>query len=163
MKHKKGFLNTEISYHQEQIKLISTTVLQCVSKIRHMPRRGNETIQTGSIYGPFLGSGVSRFSINSEISGDNDYLLNNGEIPKFWKSESIQNIPVPLEMNFITKPLVEGMNYTPFDLIMPFVFWDAEYEKSGKVAGRPAHIFSFSIPPHGLLRKSLIGKNLLLL
>ena len=115
-------------------------------QIRHLPRRGNETIQTGSIYGPFLGSGVSRFSINSEISGDNDYLLKNGKIPKFWKSESIQNIPVPLEMNFITKPLVEGMNYTPFDLIMPFVFWDAEYEKSGKVAGRPAHIFSFQSP-----------------
>lgn len=115
-------------------------------QIRHMPRRGIETIQTGSIYGPFLGSGVSRFSINSEIAEDNDYLLKNGKIPKFWKSESIQNIPVPLEMNFITKPLVEGMNYTPFDLIMPFVFWDAEYEKSGKVAGRPAHIFSFQSP-----------------
>ena len=115
-------------------------------QIRHMPRRGNEAIQTGSIYGPFLGSGVSRFSINSEVSGDNDYLLKNGKIPKFWKSESIQNIPVPLEMNFITKPLVEGMNYTPFDLIMPFIFWDAEYEKSGKVAGRPAHIFSFQSP-----------------
>ena len=117
-------------------------------QLRHMPRRGNEIIQTGSIYGPLLGSGISRFSINSEILGDSDkdYLLKNGKTPKFWKSESIQNVPVPLVTDFITKPIVEGMNYTPFDLIMPFIFWDAKYEKSGKVAGRPAHIFSFQSP-----------------
>ena len=111
-------------------------------QIRHMPRRGNEAIQTGSIYGPFLGSGVSRFSINSEISGDSDYLLKNGKIPKFWKSESIQNIPVPLEMNFITKPLVEGMNYTPFDLIMPFVFFGMQSMKSQVRLQVDLHTFS---------------------
>jgi hypothetical protein len=29
---------------------------------------------------------------------------------------------------------------------MPFVFWDGKYKSSGKVAGRPAHIFSFICP-----------------
>ena len=38
------------------------------------------------------------------------------------------------------------MNQTPFDLLMPFVFWEGKYEKSGKVAGRPAHVFHFPYP-----------------
>ena len=117
-------------------------------QLRHMPRRGKEIIQIGSIYGPFLGSGISRFSIRCEISRDNveDYLLKNGKSPELWKSGKAQDIAVSMTRCFITKPLVEGLNYTPFDLIMPFIFWDAKYEKSGKVAGRHAHVFSFQSP-----------------
>ena len=39
-----------------------------------------------------------------------------------------------------------GMNQSPFDLLMPFVFWEGTYEKSGRVAGRPAHVYGFSFP-----------------
>ena len=40
-------------------------------------------------------------------------------------------------------PLIDGMNQTAFDLLMPFVFWDGKYVSSGKVAGRPAPSFLF--------------------
>ena len=38
-------------------------------------------------------------------------------------------------------PWKEGVNHTPFDLLMPFLNWPSEYEKSGRVCGRPAHLY----------------------
>ena len=43
-----------------------------------------------------------------------------------------------------------------FDLLMPFVNWPFEYEKSGDVCGRPAHLFSFSAPNE----QSFFGTNI---
>ena len=66
----------------------------------------------------------------------------NGREPKFWIKDSNDSKVRPISLLDSLKPLVEGMNQTAFDLLMPFVFWDGEYEASGKVAGRPAHLFS---------------------
>ena len=46
----------------------------------------------------------------------------------------------------ILQPIISGINQTFFDLLMPFVFWDGEYLHSGKVAGRPSHLFNFRSP-----------------
>jgi hypothetical protein len=118
-------------------------------QLRHMPRRGNETVKTGILYGPFLGCGVSRLSVvrDSQKNNFSNFLLKNGEDPKFWNVTSNELQPILISPEESLAPLVQGMNQTAFDLLMPFVFWDGEYKNSGKVAGRPAHIFSFTCPP----------------
>ena len=116
--------------------------------LRHMPRRGEEIFREGAMYGPYLGSGEFRlhFHKTSPNSDSQFFLFNNGNQPKFWHKEN-RNVQVrSISLIDSLKPLVEGMNQTAFDLLMPFVFWDGEYENSGKVAGRPAHIFSFQCP-----------------
>ncbi len=118
-------------------------------QLRHMPRRGNETVKTGILYGPFLGCGVSRLSVvrDSQKNNFSNFLLKNGEDPKFWNVTSNELQPNLISREESLAPLVQGMNQTAFDLLMPFVFWNGEYKNSGKVAGRPAHIFSFTCPP----------------
>ena len=118
-------------------------------QLRHMPRRGSETVKTGILYGPFLGCGVSRLSVvrDSQKNNFSNFLLKNGEDPKFWNVTSNELQPILISPEESLAPLVQGMNQTAFDLLMPFVFWSGEYKNSGKVAGRPAHIFSFTCPP----------------
>ena len=118
-------------------------------QLRHMPRRGNETVKTGILYGPFLGCGVSRLSVvrDSQKNNFSNFLLKNGEGLKFWNVTSNELQPILISPEESLAPLVQGMNQTAFDLLMPFVFWSGEYKNSGKVAGRPAHIFSFTCPP----------------
>ena len=118
-------------------------------QLRHMPRRGSETVKTGILYGPFLGCGVSRLSVvrDSQKNNFSNFLLKNGEDPKFWNVTSNELQPILISSEESLAPLVQGMNQTAFDLLMPFVFWNGEYKNSGKVAGRPAHVFSFTCPP----------------
>ena len=117
-------------------------------QLRHMPRRGNETVKTGILYGPFLGCGVSRLSVvrDSQKNNFSNFLLKNGEDPKFWNVTSNELQPILISPEESLAPLVQGMNQTAFDLLMPFVFWPEEYLRSGKVAGRPAHLYEFNCP-----------------
>ncbi|OUU42291.1 MAG: hypothetical protein CBC16_04370 [Verrucomicrobia bacterium TMED56] len=116
--------------------------------LRHMPRRGLERNITGSMYGPYLGSGLIRMELDLKTpdAAAEVYLLNNKESPELWKFKlghlELQKISSADSLS----PLVHGMNQTAFDLLMPFVFWEGEYKLSGKVAGRPAHIYSFKTP-----------------
>lgn len=41
-------------------------------------------------------------------------------------------------------PWKNGINHSPFDLLMPFINWPVEYQKSGRVCGRPSHLFVFT-------------------
>jgi hypothetical protein len=105
-------------------------------------------VRFGTFFGPSIGSGITRLVLKPDLENKKNeiYLFQNGQTPKLWKSNLGD-----IQANVITKtqslePLVRGMNQTAFDLLMPFIFWQAEYEMSGKVAGRPAHLFSFKCP-----------------
>ena len=117
-------------------------------RLRHMPRRGKEFSRTGTIYGLALGHGLSRIDLDP-TSADNHskrFLLQNGPKPSAWVYLSSENKTKLLSEDELFQPLIAEMNQSPFDLLMPFVFWNAEYVKSGKVAGRPSHLYSFSSP-----------------
>lgn len=44
-------------------------------------------------------------------------------------------------------PLVAGFSHTPFDLLMPYLFWkDSVYEGPERVNGRSSHLFRFAPP-----------------
>ena len=116
-------------------------------RLRHMPRRGEEFFRTGTMYGMALGHGLSRVDLDP-VNGQGqslNFLLSNGPKPKAW-IRFPDTLPRIMQEEELFNPLIEGMNQSPFDLLMPFVFWDAEYIKSGRVAGRPSHLYSFSSP-----------------
>ena len=117
-------------------------------RLRHMPRRGEEFSRTGTIYGLALGHGLSRIDLDSSDPNlsRQKFLLYNGPRPKVWLLSSGENESRLLMEKEFFQPIFKGMNQSTFDLLMPFVFWDATYIKSGKVAGRPSHLYSF-LPP----------------
>ena len=113
-----------------------------------MPRRGEESFSTGIVSGPFLGHGHCRVRLDGipEQKQSSTYLFQNQANPKAWKIFEGDGKPTQLIGADFFAPLVPGMNQSAFDLLMPFVFWEGKYEKSGKVAGRPAHLFHFPFP-----------------
>ena len=118
-------------------------------RLRHMPRRGEESQCSGILSGQSLGHGTSRIDFDSvEIGGSRvSFLLLNSEKPKAWRHSVEGGKTQQLDSDDLLAPLVQGMNQSSFELLMPFVFWGATYEKSGKVAGRPAHVYGFECPP----------------
>jgi len=63
---------------------------------------------------------------------------------KAWKwMRGTQNARKLISEHWRT-PWIDGINHSPFDLLMPFVSWPFEYQKSGRVCGRPAHLFVFT-------------------
>ena len=117
-------------------------------RLRHMPRRGDEFSRTGILYGLALGHGLSRIDFDSTKSEPHtrNFLLQNGPTPRAWAYSSHSKKTRLLKEEELFNPLITGMNQSPFDLLMPFVFWNAKYVKSGKVAGRPSHLYSFTSP-----------------
>ena len=118
-------------------------------RMRHMPRRGNEFSRTGTVYGPSLGHGLSRIDLDSTDAQIKiqKFLLHNGAKPSAWLLSSSMENSREVGSYELFQPMFDGMNQSPFDFLMPFVFWDANYIKSGRVAGRPSHIYSFLPPP----------------
>ena len=117
-------------------------------RLRHMPRRGEESVYTGILSGLALGHGTVRIDMDT-VSDDRDggaILLRAPKNPEAWRYSKVLAKSLKLEPKDLLDPLVEGINQSPFELLMPFAFWDATYEKSGRVAGRPAHIYRFSCP-----------------
>ena len=114
-----------------------------------MPRRGLEQESFGILTGPRLGSGIFRLQFVKKTEfGPKEctFLLRDPQNPQAWIASKKKENPKKLSYSELFNPLVEGMNQTPFDLLMPFVFWPEIYRNSGKVAGRPAHLYEFSMP-----------------
>jgi len=117
-------------------------------RLRHMPRRGEESVYKGILSGLALGHGTLRIDMDS-ASDDRDggaILLRTPRNPEAWRYSKGLSKSLKLEPKDLLDPLVEGVNQSSFELLMPFVFWDATYEKSGRVAGRPAHVYRFYCP-----------------
>ena len=121
-------------------------------RLRHMPRRGEESYCSGIISGRSLGHGTSRIDLDGMKIGDSrvSFLLLNSEKPKAWRYSVSIGKTQEIDSDGLLDPLVQGMNQSSFELLMPFVFWEATYEKSGKVAGARSHLW---------LRMSPVGKK----
>jgi len=117
-------------------------------RLRHMPRRGEEFSRTGTIYGLALGHGISRIDLDSQSGATEyeNYLLQSGQKPQAWIYLFDQKKSIQLSDKQLFDPIVSEMNQSPFDILLSFIFWEFKYLKSGKVAGRPSHIYSFTPP-----------------
>ena len=114
----------------------------------HYPRTGTPTVHYGMLSGPAPES--SRLRIDLYLDADNafpytSFFLSRGSNAcRLWKwSKSTESTKEILASDWLL-PWVEGINHSPFDLLMPFLQWPYQYEKSGRVCGRPAHLFVFT-------------------
>ena len=116
-------------------------------RLEHYPRRGEVTVREGSLCGLAFGHGLIRIDIDphSDKKGK-AFLLRNGPEPEAWQNEFDGNGSKELANTDLFQPLVPGMGHRLFDIMMPFVFWDGKYQKSGRVVGRPSHLYEFSPP-----------------
>lgn len=126
----------------------------------HYPRSGQPTIDHGFLSGPYPDSPVLRidiFSRGQNAQRKSSFLLirdqNNS---RAWKFDAGNSLVKSLSPDDWLLPWIEGINHAPFDLLMPFVNWSFEYEKSGKVCGRPAHLFIFNLGENSKFTSSFV-------
>lgn len=124
-------------------------------ELRVMPRRGEEKRFQGQMWGSRNALGpVYRYEIWSREESDSRvlrFLVQNGSAPGIWMYDTaapeagVRELP----REELFSP-IEGMDFTPFDLQMPFVYWeDFAYEGLSRVRGRSSHGFLMN-PPSGL-------------
>ncbi len=111
----------------------------------YLPRRDDAKTYDGMMWGTWTDAGpCTRVAIwNPEQPADVllQLLIQGGPNPVVWRSER-GGQPIRLEASEWEQPLLPPMPYSPFDLLMPFIYWqDAHYLGSERLRGRPAHRF----------------------
>lgn len=119
-------------------------------ELRVMPRRGEETIYQGRLWGTRHEQGpVSRVILQDGQGGMRRLLIQNGPQPQIWSWDNKHAATRPLSLADMYQPLLANTELTPFDLLMPYLFWDQfKFEGVSKVLGRTAHTFLLK-PPLG--------------
>lgn len=111
----------------------------------YLPRRGEAKTFEGMMWGTWMDGGPrTRVAIWDEHNPGEvqlQLLVQGGNQPVVWRSVQGQP-PVKLDAADWEQPILPPMSYAPFDLLMPFIFWeDYRYEGSERLRGRPAHRF----------------------
>lgn len=113
--------------------------------LRKFPRRGPERIVPGRLWGARNARGnVLRIEIDPGRKGvGRRYLAQNGSEPAVWAYDAASPGTAP-RLAPPTEPLEPGVDITPFDLQMPYLYWPgAELLGVERIRGRPAHLFAF--------------------
>jgi len=133
------FTSSQQAYHQAYFYKFEFT---------HFPKIGKPIIYFGALSANHPDSDVLRVDLFSSSGEESPYtsflLIRDQKSSEVWKSEKGNPKAIKIEPVDWLLPWTDGINHTPFDLLMPFVNWPFEYEKSGRVCGRPAHLFLFS-------------------
>ena len=116
----------------------------------HYPKSASPVIHHGLLSGPYPNAPTIRVDLLSnplDIDSVASFLLirdhNNSKAWRFKKGGAGTEVLTSKDWLLSWS---KGINHTPFDLLMPFINWPFEYEKSGRVCGRPAHLFVFTSP-----------------
>jgi hypothetical protein len=131
-------------------------------QLEHKPRRGDTIRYNGILYGSWNDRGpVSRFILYPRSVGDEvsmelppvELIVQNGVDPAVWIRRQAEAPFVRIEDGALFEPIFDGVLYTPFDLQMPFVFWQNYiYEGPSRVLSRIGQQFLMQ-PPEGSLAK----------
>ena len=118
------------------------------ARLQKFPRRGDVVTRRATLYGIWSDQGLLRMEFPAEQGeGTISVLLRNGPKPEVWRFDSGEGEPRRMEGNDWFAPLAPGIDYSAFDALMPFVHWEKfSYVGSGRVLGRPAHLFA-CMPP----------------
>jgi hypothetical protein len=124
--------------------------------LRVMPRRGDERIFHGRLWGGRNEQGaVMRVAVADAAGHERRLLIQNGKQSAVWCSDSPASAPRMVEA---FEPLVPGVELTAFELQMPFIYWPDETLVSvSRVRGRPAHGFFFRPPAAWAARHPEVG------
>jgi len=117
-------------------------------KLEHLPHRGESRQWFGRIWGTWTPLGpLTRVRIQPTRYEDEplDFLVQSGAVTTIWKATP-EGARL-LEGQQLHQPLFPGLTYTPYDLALPFAYWqDFEYLETDRVKGFPAQVFRM-LPP----------------
>ena len=121
-------------------------------QLRVMPRRGQEALIRGRLWGSRNAVGaITRVSLQLPAEADRPakerrLLIQNGQRSAVWRWEEGGDVAM-LGVSSLFEPLVPGADLTAFDLQMPFLFWEEfSYEGVARFRGRPAHVLVLRPP-----------------
>ena len=118
-------------------------------ELRQLPRRGQETTFQGRMWaGRNQAGNVLRIELNPGGTGERRFLVQDGKSAGVWFYDPNDIAARPLKVGALT-PLVPGIETTPFDVQMPFLYWPDESLLSVTRAPglqRPAYVFLFRPP-----------------
>jgi hypothetical protein len=111
-----------------------------------LPRRGDETVYHGRLWGGSNEQGaVTRIEVTDGHGAVHRWLLQNGDRAAVWELANGKVATVDIAAWF--RPLIPGVEITAFDLEMPFLYWsDVRVDSVTRVRGRPAYEFLFRPP-----------------
>ena len=136
-------------------------------QLEHKPRRGRTVRYKGIMYGSRNEKGpISRLKlypdkISEESSGSLspvEMIVQNGPVPKVWIRRQSTEAFTLIKDGSMFEPIFEGVLYSPFDLQMPFIFWDDHtYEGPSRVLSRIGHKFLMFPPEDSLAEREGIN------
>ena len=115
-------------------------------ELQALPRRGEARTYRGRLWGSRNAQGaITRIQL-IDTSGQNvRWLLQNGATPGVWCYRDGQVASLPEKL--VLAPLIEGIELSAFDLLMPYLYWpDFQLTRIERVRGRPAYAFIFRPP-----------------
>lgn len=112
-------------------------------EIEHMPRRGESTFHSGSIWGRHISSDtfLQRIEINSKDPAKSAaayLILSRGGAARVYAFDGSSVSEIPPEK--WREPLLNGLIYSPFDLLAPYKGWPAAYAGPGRIV-KAVHFF----------------------
>lgn len=115
-------------------------------ELRALPRRGEERVFPGRLWGGREASGPAfRLEIEDGRGGAHRLILRNGVEGGVWRwaGGAVEQLAPAAAV----APLFPGVEVSPFDLQMPFLYWpEAQLEKLARAFGRPAYSYLFKAP-----------------
>ena len=107
-------------------------------QLEHKPRRARTTRKAGVMWGTWNAQGaLTRIRIFTDSDAEDaprsnaiDWIVQSGPAPQAWIREHEQMEFRPVKGKALFEPLLEGLNYSVFDLQMPFIHWN-EFEYEG--------------------------------
>lgn len=114
-----------------------------------IPRRGQEIRFEGSMWGTWTPEGpltrVAVWGRGRQAQTLRQFIILSGRTPRAWLTMADGQVR-ELDQAQMIEPLLPQLLYTPFDLAMPFVYWDATYIGPDRVRGRRAQVFLMQAP-----------------
>lgn len=120
-------------------------------QLRVMPRTQDEWTVNGRLWGGVNGQGtiyrLSLFPDPRNPATEIRWLLQNGGHPGVWRWSSAKPEVQRVTGDELSAPLIPGVDLTPFDLQMPFLYWtDYAYEGVSRFRSRPTYGFLLRPP-----------------
>ncbi|MEI8090122.1 MAG: hypothetical protein WCG63_11090 [Opitutaceae bacterium] len=115
-------------------------------ELQALPRRGEARTYRGRLWGSRNEQGaITRIQLLDASGQLVRWLLQNGAAPGVWCFRAGQ--VSSLTDKAALEPLIEGVELSAFDLLMPYLYWpDFQLTRIERVRGRPAHAFVFRPP-----------------
>ncbi len=126
--------------------------------LRHIPKQGSERYYQGQLWGSWSGRGARTIikvrPLPKGRESEVRLFVQNGSKSSAWTTEKDRAKLRTIEGSELFQPLYPGLVFTPFDLQMPFIYWDEYvYEGRSKLKGRRVHSF-LMLPPLSIRRAS---------